>query len=52
MASRLTFAAAAYLLTVVAANWLTDRYGLVPVGFGLLVTAGTFAAGLSLVCRD
>jgi hypothetical protein len=38
--------------TVVLANWLTNRYGLVPIGFGLLVTAGTFAAALSLIGRD
>jgi queuosine precursor transporter len=36
----------------VAANWLTNRYGLVPVGFGLVTTAGTFAAGLVLLLRD
>jgi uncharacterized PurR-regulated membrane protein YhhQ (DUF165 family) len=33
---------------VVAANWLTSRYGMV-LGF---VTAGTFAAGLVLLVRD
>lgn len=41
------FAAAAVL-----ANVLTTRYGFVPVGFGLSVTAGTYAAGLALVARD
>jgi len=40
------------LSSVVAANALTDRFGLVPVGFGLLVTAGTFTAGVALVARD
>lgn len=45
-------AALAYLSCIVAANWLTAHYGLVPVGFGLVVTAGTFAAGLSFVARD
>lgn len=44
--------AAAYVACIVAANWLTSHYGLVPVGFGQLVTAGTFAAGLSFVARD
>lgn len=44
--------AAAYIGCIVAANWLTNRYGLVSVGFGQLVTAGTFAAGLSFVARD
>jgi uncharacterized PurR-regulated membrane protein YhhQ (DUF165 family) len=40
------------LASVVAANLLTSRLGLVPAGFGLLVTAGTYAAGLSLALRD
>lgn len=45
-------ATAAYLGTIVAANWLTARYGLVPVGFGLTATAGTYAAGFGFVARD
>lgn len=45
-------ALAAYVLSIVAANVLTDRYGMVAVGFGLLVTAGTFAAGAALLARD
>lgn len=45
-------AIAAYIGTIVAANWLTVTYGLVPIGFGLLVTAGTFAAGAALIARD
>jgi uncharacterized PurR-regulated membrane protein YhhQ (DUF165 family) len=36
----------------VAANWLTARYGFVPVGFDLAATAGTYAAGLAFVARD
>jgi hypothetical protein len=44
--------ATAYVACVVLANWLTDRYGLVPIGFGLLVTAGTFAAGATLLARN
>lgn len=43
---------AAYIGSIVAANWLTATFGLVPIGFGLLVTAGTFAAGLALIARD
>lgn len=42
----------AYLGSIVAANWLTARYGFVPVGFGLLATAGTYMAGLAFVARD
>jgi uncharacterized PurR-regulated membrane protein YhhQ (DUF165 family) len=45
-------AIAAYIASIVAANWLTVTYGLVPIGFGLLVTAGTFAAGIALIARD
>jgi uncharacterized PurR-regulated membrane protein YhhQ (DUF165 family) len=41
-----------YFATIVAANWLTAEYGLVPVGFGLLATAGTYAAGAAFVARD
>ena len=41
-----------YIAAIVAANWLTTRYGLVPVGFGLITTAGTYAAGAALVLRD
>lgn len=43
---------AAYIGSIVLANWLTTTYGLVPIGFGLAVTAGTFAAGAALVLRD
>ena len=45
-------AAIAFAGTIVAANALTRRYGLVPVGFGLTATAGTAAAGLTLLTRD
>lgn len=44
--------AAALVASVVLANWLTARYGLIPAGFGLLVPAGTYAAGLALGLRD
>jgi uncharacterized PurR-regulated membrane protein YhhQ (DUF165 family) len=42
----------AYVTAIVAANWATDRYGFVSVGFGLTTTAGTYAAGLALLFRD
>lgn len=42
----------AYALTIVSANWLTSRYGLVHVAPGLVTTAGTFAAGAALLARD
>lgn len=38
--------------SVALANVLTSHYGLIPAGFGLMVTAGTYAAGLSLGLRD
>lgn len=41
-----------YLLSIVTANWLTARYGFVPVGFGLAATAGTYAAGVAFIARD
>lgn len=41
-----------FVLAAAAANWLTSTYGFVPVGFGLTVTAGTYAAGVALVARD
>lgn len=45
-------AAAALIATIAAANWLTSHFGLAPAGFGLLVTAGTYTAGLALALRD
>lgn len=41
-----------YATSITAANLLTTHYGLVPVGFGLITTAGTFAAGAALLLRD
>lgn len=52
MTTRRALALTAYIGSIVAANWLTATFGLVPIGFGLLVTAGTFAAGFALVARD
>jgi uncharacterized PurR-regulated membrane protein YhhQ (DUF165 family) len=42
----------AYVLVLAGANVLTSRYGLIPAGLGLSVTAGTYAAGLALALRD
>lgn len=50
--SRQASAVAAFLTLIVVANWLTSNYGLIPVGFGLVATAGTWAAGLVLLARD
>lgn len=44
--------AALYVGTVFAANWAIQRFGLVPVGFGLLAPAGVYFAGLAFTLRD
>lgn len=46
------WAVVAYLGCIVASNWLVARYGFVPVGFGLMATAGTYTAGIAFVARD
>jgi len=45
-------AVATFIAAVVTANVLTAGYGLVPVGLGLTATAGTAAAGVTLLARD
>jgi hypothetical protein len=45
-------AAVGFLACIVAANYVTSRYGMIPVGFGLLATAGTYFAGVTFVLRD
>jgi uncharacterized PurR-regulated membrane protein YhhQ (DUF165 family) len=52
MRSAGTAAVATYIACIVAANVLTQRYGLIAAGFGLYATAGTFAAGFALLARD
>lgn len=44
--------AAGFVGCVVLANYLTARFHFVPVGFGQVAVAGTFAAGLALGLRD
>lgn len=44
--------ATALLAAVLAANYVTSRLGMVPVGFGLVATAGTYLAGLTFILRD
>jgi uncharacterized PurR-regulated membrane protein YhhQ (DUF165 family) len=45
--------AAGFLGCILAANYVTSRFGLVPVGlFGLVATAGTYFIGLTFVLRD
>jgi uncharacterized PurR-regulated membrane protein YhhQ (DUF165 family) len=47
-----TIYVALYIAVIVIANWMTATIGLVSIGFGLVVTAGTFAAGAALILRD
>lgn len=46
------WAAPAYVAAIVAANVLTEHLGLVPVGFGMVATAGTYAAAFVLISRN
>lgn len=43
---------AAFLACILVANYVTTEYGMIPVGFGLVATAGTYLAGLTFVLRD
>lgn len=44
--------AALLIGAILAANAATNRYGVIPAGFGLTVTAGTYTAGACLSLRD
>lgn len=43
---------AVYIASIVAANWLTTRYGLIRIAPGLYATAGTLAVGGVIMTRD
>lgn len=43
---------AAYILTIVGANWAIDAFGVVPVGFGLAAPAAVYFVGLAFTLRD
>ena len=49
---RATVPAVAFLACILAANYATTRWGMVPVAFGLMATAGTYFAGATFVLRD
>lgn len=49
---RAVLAIVGYVAALIAANWATSHYGLVPVGFGQTATAGTVAAGGALMLRN
>lgn len=42
----------AFVATVYGANWALGRYGIVPIGFGLMAPAGVYFAGLAFGLRD
>jgi hypothetical protein len=42
----------AFVGCVVAANWALGRWGIVPIGFGLMAPAGVYFAGLTFGVRD
>lgn len=44
--------AAAFVGTVIGANWALSTYGLIPVGFGLSAPAGVLFAGVAFGLRD
>lgn len=52
MNTRLAVSLTAYIAAIVTANYVTEHLGLITVGFGLMVTAGTYAAGFALLARD
>lgn len=41
-----------YIATIFGANWALQRYGIVPIGFGLMAPAGVYFAGLAFTFRD
>jgi uncharacterized PurR-regulated membrane protein YhhQ (DUF165 family) len=47
-----TAALSSYAVSIAGANYLTAHHGLIPVGFGLTATAGTYAAGAALMLRN
>jgi hypothetical protein len=42
------FLAAAFVATIIGANWALNRYGIVPIGFGLYAPAGGYRAAYVL----
>jgi len=41
-----------YVLVIVVANWSIQKWGIVPIGFGLMAPAGVYFAGLAFSLRD
>jgi queuosine precursor transporter len=43
---------ATYAAAIATSNWLITRFGVTPVGFGLIAPAGVWAAAVSFPARD
>jgi uncharacterized PurR-regulated membrane protein YhhQ (DUF165 family) len=43
---------ACYVAMIYLANWALQRYGFIPIGFGLMAPAGVFFAGMAFSFRD
>ncbi len=41
-----------FIGTIFAANYAIEKWGVVPVGFGLVAPAGVYFAGLAFILRD
>ena len=46
------FALVCFIATIFLANWAVDRWGVVPVGFGLEAPAGVWFVGAAFLFRD
>jgi queuosine precursor transporter len=44
--------AVAYITTILLSNWAISRFGVVPVGFGLMAPAGVYFVGVAFTLRD
>lgn len=47
-----TFWFAFYIFTIFAANWAINKWGIVPIGFGLSAPAGVYFVGIAFTARD
>jgi uncharacterized PurR-regulated membrane protein YhhQ (DUF165 family) len=45
-------ALAGFVATIPIANWMVQRYGVVPVGFGLMAPAAVYVVGVAFTLRD
>lgn len=52
VSARAACSVVSYIAAIVAANVVTAHLGLVPVGVGLMATAGTYFAGFALLARN